>query len=351
MAADDFPAGGYVGDLVGFGVAWALVVGGTVVYFRRTRGRPGRGRLVVGNLLVLACLLSTAALAAETYLRYVYDATDSWGLMLTHRSWMKRHFDYNSAGFRDREWVERPPSVVTVSCVGDSFTQGWGVPDVEDCWPQRVGAALEKLSPGRFDVHNVGRSGWNTSHEVAAMNVIATRGHARQVVLAYCLNDADDLLPPDRWFGREQAPQIPLVRPTMSFLADFLWFRLKLRADPRVTGYFEGAGEAYEDPRLWARQCAQFQEIAETCRAASIRLDVFVFPFFHAWGPQYRFDALHDKVLEGWRRVGIEAIDLREAYRGIPGEELVAGRYDAHPNARAHEIAAKVVLERVFGAK
>jgi hypothetical protein len=71
MAPNDFPAGGYVSDYVAFWVIWLAIVGGTVVFFRATRGRGGRARLVAGNVCVLASILWTAVVLAETYLRYV----------------------------------------------------------------------------------------------------------------------------------------------------------------------------------------------------------------------------------------------------------------------------------------
>ena len=86
MAPMDFPAAGYLSDYLAFWAIWLAIVGATVFFFRRTRGRPGRLRLVAGNLLVLLSLLWTAVVAAETYLRYIYDATDSYALMLTNFS-------------------------------------------------------------------------------------------------------------------------------------------------------------------------------------------------------------------------------------------------------------------------
>ena len=78
MQMTDFPAGGYVADYLIFWAVWIAIVAGTWFFFRRTRGRTGLKRLVAGNLLVLLSLLFTVVLAAETYLRYVYDASDQY---------------------------------------------------------------------------------------------------------------------------------------------------------------------------------------------------------------------------------------------------------------------------------
>ena len=82
-----------------------------------------------------------------------------------------------------------------------------------------------------------------------------------------------------------------------------------------------------------------------------MRLDVVVFPFFSQWGDGYPFDGCHDRVAEAWKDLGVAVVDLRDAYRGIPASDLVVNRFDAHPNERAHEIAAKAILERAFGVR
>jgi hypothetical protein len=350
MAPDDMPAGGYVSDYLAFWAIWLAIAAGTVVFFRATRGRPGRLRLVLGNLLVLAGLLWTAVVVAETYLRYVYDQTDSYGLMLTNRAWFIRHVNENKEGFRDAEFTKGPrPGVTRIACVGDSFTMGWGVRDAADAFPQRVGASLAARFPGRFEVRNYGIPGWTTGHELTQIEKLAREGDVDHVILGYCLNDPDDLLPPERWFHREEQPKISWISPTRSFLLDFLWFHLKLADEPHVRGYFDWEKEAYDDPKIFRAQCDRFAQIARVCRAASMRLDVVIFPMFSDWGVPYRYDTAHDKLVAAWTALGVNAIDLRDAYRGVPKEQLMVNRFDGHPNARAQEIAAWTILDRLFG--
>jgi hypothetical protein len=352
MAPPDCPAGGYVGDYVSFWAIWIVLIAGAWWFFRATRGRTGVARLVVGNLLVLLALAWTAVVVAETYLRYVYDGTDQYGLTMTNRAWFGRHVVLNSNDFRDREWpTEKPPGVVRVACLGDSFTMGWGVPDIDDLYPRRVGAALDAKFPGKFEVRNVSAPGLSTTDEANMLEDVAVKGAFDRVILGYCLNDPDNFLPPGRGLDRESAPRVPWIRQSWSFLVDYLWFHVRLRGDPRVRGYFEWEKEAYDDPEIWGRQCAQFRRLKDFCDGASIRLDVVVFPFFSHWGENYEFDSCHERVAEAWKRLGVDVVDLRDAYRGIPAADLVVGRLDGHPNARAQAIAARVILERLFGVK
>jgi lysophospholipase L1-like esterase len=272
--------------------------------------------------------------------------------MLTNLSWMRRHVALNSDGFRSAEFVkERRPGVVRVACVGDSFTMGWGVRDPADAFPQRIGAALEARFPGRYEVRNYGLPGFTTGHEAQQISGLAARGETDHVVLGYCLNDPDDLLPPGAGLSRDHLKKPWWAPPTASFAADFVWFRGLVATDPRLRSFFSWEKEAYTDPRIFARQAERFAAIAAACRAARVRLDVVVFPFFTGWGDGYEFDVAHEKVTAAFEALGVPVIDLREAYRGIPGAELMVNRFDGHPNARAHEIAARTVLDRAFGVK
>ena len=349
MAPEDFPAGGYPRDYVLFWAIWAAILAVTVTFFRRRRGRSGAVRLVAGNLLVLLSLAWGVLLAAETYFRYVYDATDAYGVTLTNRAWFLRHAAPNAAKFRDREWSEaRVPGTERVVCVGDSFTFGYGVPDRENCWPQRLGTLLRDAPGGPFDVRNYGIVGLDTGDATRVTQYAFRVGGADRVILGYCLNDIDDLAPPGRRFDRGEAPRVPFLPPTFSFTADFLWFRLRLRDDPRVCGYFDWIAEEHADARLMAEQAARFRRIRAIAGESGKRLDVVVFPFFATWGDGYRFDACHERIAAAWKSAGVDVLDLRDAYRGIPGTELVVSRLDAHPNERAHDIAARAVAARWF---
>ncbi|MCE9634621.1 MAG: SGNH/GDSL hydrolase family protein, partial [Planctomycetes bacterium] len=252
MAPNDFPAGGYTIDYVRFWAVWLVIVLVTFFYVRARRGKPGLPALVTGNVLVLLSLGWTAVVAGETYLRYIYDATDSYGLTLTNFSWFRRHMFVNEYGFRDEQFPPGPPrdDVTRVVCIGDSFTAGYGVRNVADAWPQRLGAALAAGEPGRFEVRNQGIIGLSTGQEIQIAREALRSGGRQYVVLGYCLNDSDDLLPASRRFERESTPRVPLVPPTFSFVADFLWYRIKLRADPRVCGYFDWVTDAYTDPAI-----------------------------------------------------------------------------------------------------
>lgn len=349
----DMPTTGYLGDFLVYVAVCGVFAALAWWYFRR---RPKERRnLVVGNLIVLGTLLAGVVTTGEAYFRYVYDATDSYGLTVTNWCWMKRHCGaLNSLGFRMREitvdGAVPPPGegVTRVAFVGDSFTFGYGVPDAADLFPQRIEAALRAREPGAYEVWNLGVIGWNTPDHERQLEDILPASNTHHVVLGYCLNDIEDLLPRQKRFLREATPQLPWIAPWRSFLADTLWFRLGLHGDARVGGYFEWVQEAYESDEIWPVQEERFARIADHSKRHGVRLSVVVFPLFGAWGDDYPLGAAHDRVASGWAKHGAEVLDLRAAYAGHSAEELVVNRYDAHPNEVAHRIAAEAILETLF---
>ncbi len=90
----------------------------------------------------------------------------------------------NARGFRnEREFADAVPEGTTrVVCIGDSFTQGYGVGDA-DAWP----AQLERLCP-RVEAPNLGQAGYGVDQSALAY-ARDTRALAHQVVVAALIAD------------------------------------------------------------------------------------------------------------------------------------------------------------------
>jgi hypothetical protein len=344
------PDTGFITDYLVFWYVLVSVLALTVIWVRHAR-RAGATlmRVVVGNALVLATLLSATALAGETWFRYVYDETDSYGLTMTNWAWFHRHFEVNSWGMRDREWQrEKAEGVERIGFVGDSFAAGYGVPDTDDRFPDRVGRILADRGTDAAEVWNAGGIGWSTGDELGWLRDVQPTAHFDRVVLAYCLNDSDDLLTADERLDRRTVPRMTALNPWQSFLFDFLWFRVRMASDDRVDGYFDWVTRAYDDEELWRKQAERIGELGAFCAEEGIALDVVVFPLFNSWGEGYPFDRAHDHVVTAFEAAGARVLDLRPIYAGLSSEELVVNRFDAHPNERAHGLAADAIVETFF---
>lgn len=341
--------------LISFGSLAALLAGGLFVAFRRRglhrmTGRPFV-RLALGNLLVLGFLLSLVLLGGEIYYRFLYDTTDSLGQTKVTEDWILRHFVRNSSGFRDSvEYrVEPPPGLRRITFLGDSFTAGQGIADVEDRFVNRI----RRMRPS-WEVHGVARLGWNTAQEVKIVEELVGKGYRMDcVVLVYCLNDIGDLVPEvreavDGIYGGEE----PSFLFRHSYFLDILRNRLAAAGNPDVRGFFDLVIKGYEGP-AWPKQMRRLQTLQAITRRSGARFLAVTFPYLHDGIREGdKFEGTHLLLDEFWRSRGVPHLDLREAMSAHEPGDLVVNSRDTHPNGEAHRIAADAIvafLDRYVG--
>jgi len=333
--------------LVVFVVLPLVFVAVLVWFFRAQKNRSQQSkrwlRLVAGNVLVLCLLLSLVLLGGELYYRYIYDTTDSFGLTKTTSRWFKRHFHRNQTGFRDnvQTYAKRvAPGKRRITFIGDSFTTGHGVPNVDDRFANLVRAAR----PG-WEVHVVAQNGWETGNELEFLRDKRTADYAfDQVVLVYCLNDVCDLIP--QW--QETLQRIYKVnRPQHvfkhSYFLNTLYFRFIASADPDVVNYFDFTLDAYKGA-IWRQQEFRLRALAQHVKSRGGRLRVVTFPFLHNLHEGYSFEPVHQQLARLWKSLGVPNLDLVELYGSKVGDDLVVGAHDAHPNEHAHRLAAEALV-------
>lgn len=295
-------------------------------------------RLAAGNLLVFLALFASSWGALETYLRLGRDATDSYSQTLSSRRWFARHYRRNNLGFRDDEDYapKRRPGRPRVSFVGDSFTAGHGVARVADRFVNLVRARNPT-----WEVHALAENGVNTTEELDLVRDQIARGYELdRVVLVYCLNDIEDYMDP------AMVPQPP-PPPTglwgalveRSFAANYVHFRLRARFDPNVRRYGEEVGAAFQG-EPWVRQQRDLLELRDACRNAGGRLFVVIFPFLHGFPRDYAFREAHRRVGGFLESAGVPVLDLLSVFEAHASEPLTVNAFDAHPNERAHALAA-----------
>lgn len=124
-------------------------------------------KLLLGNLLVLFFLGSLVILFGEAYYRFYYDTTDSFALTKTSARWLQRHVHLNNAKLRDN--VDYSISILPgrrrITFIGDSFTEGQGIADVDKRFANRI----RSLHP-EWDIHVLAIGGLDTGRELAWLN-------------------------------------------------------------------------------------------------------------------------------------------------------------------------------------
>jgi hypothetical protein len=301
-------------------------------------------RLLAGNLLVFLLVGSLLLVAGESYYRWFYDATDSFGLSKTSQRWFERHWRLNQAQVRDsldRYEPAVPAGRRRVTFLGDSFTTGHGVADVE----RRFANIVRARRPG-WEIHVIAWNGVQTGDELAALTGRTRFGYELDlVVLVYCLNDVLDLIPgwSERYARLSRPPQGARFLIENSYLINTLYYRLRARSDPDATSSFYVVREAYAG-RLWEKQRARLRAIHDEVQRRGGQLLVVTFPFMQSLGSDYEFKEIHELLDRTWREWQVPHLDLLDVYGTRPAADLVANPYDAHPNQEAHLIAADAIV-------
>jgi hypothetical protein len=312
-----------------------------------------RPRIVRQPLLVVALRAFLAAwtatfvlVALETGFVLLYDATDSYNLAKVSQRWYARHVRLNNWGYRDDvNYTERiPAGRRRITFLGDSFTLGHGVADVENRFVNRIRKRVDTTAPNHWQVYLLAQGGLDTRGQLTLLGDLARRGFATDVlVLVYCLNDVETLhennriimgtillTEPKNWLTRH------------AYLPNLLYYRLRHFGRPEVVGYFDWLADAYRG-EIWTRQQAQLDAVRQWCRENRCDLVVVVFPFLHQLDADYPFAQAHRALGEYFSLHGVPYLDLLETMMNHRAEGLVVNRFDAHPNERAHALAADAI--------
>ncbi|GAB5441707.1 MAG: hypothetical protein Fues2KO_20560 [Fuerstiella sp.] len=308
----------------------------------------GRRVLIKGNVSVLLLFVSLLILGGEIYFRFIYDATDSFGISKTTEAWFERHFQRNQTGFRDN--ITYQPSVEIglrrLTFVGDSFTVGHGIPNVDD----RFANIIRKLQR-RTEVHVLAECGWDTGDHLKMVNFLRPSGYEIDVViLVYCLNDIADIHPEWQQVLKRiyEAPE-PGFLAKNSYLFNTLHARLRMAQEPDIANYYDFVKDAYAGP-VWVKQQQRLKEISRTVRGSGGRLLVVTFPFLHALGDDYAYFDAHQQLADFWDQQQVPHLDLLSLYQSDSTEDYVISTRDVHPNEFAHRLAADAVMEFVDSA-
>lgn len=351
--SDSYLIGMAVWMVLGFISLWVMLK-------LRRRWKATRWR-VIPNMLISGWMLLGLFTLGEIGFALFYDTTDAFNMTNVSKRWFKVHIDGVRQGlpvgngeyvlYRDN--VEFPKTVAAgqhhILFVGDSFTFGHGVADVEARFSNRVRNQLEAAVPGRFLVSNVADAGRDLfwANKVVT-RLLETGRKINTVVYVLCLNDIETFHPRFRTYYTDMArnnPNFLLFRET--YFLNFLYFRVKQFTMPEVRGYYSFVADYYKG-EPWERMSSMLTQLNRQCAVHGADLRIVVFPFLHDRDGEYDFGAAHAGVVKFCNESSIPVLDLGPELLPHLDDGLTVNPFDAHPNARAHELAADAITQKLF---
>jgi hypothetical protein len=331
-------------------VIWLIALGagfyGLLSYRRSCRTQ--RRRLLFANAGLSLAMLLAVVTAAELGFACFADFSDTFNITNVSKRWLALHIDSerNNEGFRDRNDFSTfvPRGTKRIIFFGDSFTAGHGINNIDERFTDRIARWLDDKRPGKFVVVNMGEPGYEASMIEGLIKALFQRHvDVSLVVYVYNLNDIEGYDPRSQESLQQiytAEPRFPLFRDT--YLLNWLYFRYLQFQYAKGTSYFSRLAEAYRGPP-WQGLRAKLSQMHQDCVEHHVDFRMVIFPFMQDLGPNYPFREADAKLVEFCNSEKIPVLDLEPAFRGHAGEHLVVSRFDAHPNERAHEIAAKAM--------
>jgi lysophospholipase L1-like esterase len=278
----------------------------------------------------------------------------------------------NAFGLRDREYTGRkPPGTLRIAFFGDSFTFGQGV-ELEDVFTERLESRLGRaLGEGRVEVWNFGTAGHNTFQELLYYANYGRRFHPDWVVLVWVPFDHErngyryaDF---ERFDATGEPPQEParhpgervggseLPRLYREYLQPLYVVRFFGRRAKQLVGRFGFNLNRMEERELRVAdseghrlQFASLRKFKRLTRADGVAFLLVIFPGLQGLDSDYYQDLLYAPLEKFCAENGIEVLNLFPSFRGRDPSELHVSIVDAHPNIKAHALAADALYEALY---
>ncbi len=259
---------------------------------------------------------------------------------------------FNSRQFRGPEIGPKPPGVRRVVVIGDSFTEGMGVEE-EDAYPRVLGRLLAAADPGRWEVLNCGRRGYDFPALFDLFETVLALD-PDVVVYGLVLNDPvrtpefqqrqrslnDWILDRGRMFRGEE-PRLSPWRPRLFALASDRVEQWRLGRET-TTWYRDMYGEP--NRAGWERTQQYLREMDRRMEERGGAFLVAEWPILVALDGRYPFADVSETIARFCLTAGIARHDLRPALAARRTESLWVHPVDHHPNEVAHRLAAESLL-------
>lgn len=240
-----------------------------------------------------------------------------------------------------------------IAVLGDSITYAQGVYPYTLRFTDLVEKKLKTLFPKTgIEVINLGIAGHNLPQHIRYLHFVRAL-HPDFVLYQWFINDMDiagkrsetvapRLISSDYW-------HLKLTnKSALYFIVQRGWEQWH-RARGNIKSYDRYIGDLYgDDNAVFAKQStARLIELLDGIKNIGVPYGVVLFP--HSGFPikANPFDFMHERVMAICEKRNLPCLDLREAYASFDDrlENLWANRFDRHPNAMAHGIAAGKIFD------
>jgi len=286
----------------------------------------------------------------EAYFRYVYDESDGLGFLQINKRWYQRHVVYNNFFKRDRDFkAEKPDGTIRIGMLGDSITFGQGIANPEDRFSNILQKKLQE-SGINAETYNLGVPGLDSHEEIKVYDELSHLNFD-VIVWQYYLND---IQPADKGEPAKIISQGTYTNDLARWLNensaffDFLYWRFSSKYSTTFAQLDTHYLSMYADESILKSHEEELSKFIKEIKEQNKQVVVIIFPFIELIGPNYPASEIHSKLQSYFKSQDVKTIDLLDDLRNSNWQDLVASKFDTHPNEKVHNLAAKRLYEEIY---
>jgi hypothetical protein len=294
--------------------------------------------------------LCASLTVAEVIFALFVDHSEAFNASMIAKRWFQVHFDSqrNDDGFRERRLLATPlpEGVQRVLFLGDSFTAGHGINNIDDRFSERLEVLLNSEKSSIYQVYNMAEPGFEISAIRGMENAVLDKGYpVKTFIYCYMMNDIEGYDPETNAaieeIGKRRQSSSWLV--SHSYFINWMYHRWVQYSAGSSVDYFPHLVESYNG-LPWKGVELELNNMAAMSKEKGVEFRLVIFPFMHNLGPDYPFRKAHEKLVAWANSRDVPVLDMMPVFASHAAEKLTVNAFDNHPNERAHQIIAEEIF-------
>jgi len=339
----EFPAGN-IRFLRGFIILITIGVGGKIVGIV---AKSSINSIVKNTVLITYSTISFIAVIEIIFM--FISLSHGGGEAYSGKIWNRRYWNpINKLGFRD----ESPKNGKnTVFFVGDSYTAGWGINDINKRFSEITAKELKSQGKAINDI-NLGRYGADTSLEYVLFEKFIKKTHIKpnHIVLQFFVNDMDKFIPLNKSCIEEIKP-IPNWKKTIiegSYLSNFInsIYPNNQTNFKKECDYIEQLKFVFNKEILWKKEVKQLDKFKNYCLKNKIKMTLVFFPFMEDLSLARKI-GIEKKINSYCKTNNIDYFNVTNYIKKLSRREREASIADAHASTEVHRIVGENLASKI----
>lgn len=264
--------------------------------------------------------------------------------------------EYNSLGYRGPEPnMIKDKDTYRILFLGDSFTYGSGIKNLEDTYPYLVQNELSKTNARRIESVVMAKSGYSTLDELKVLKETGLKFKPDLIIIGYFLNDAEgegSRKGYENMFYSHYT--IPYEIGSIMYRYSFFYYFLESRLKNVITSWGFGKNNIDYTKHLYSDSNPYFQqhkkdlkELIELSNKNNIPILIIVIPYLQVDLKNYPYEDI-DSYIEGVSKSNkAYFLDLLPYFQNYNLNDVRVSLMDAHMNKLGHNITSNAILEHL----